>query len=85
MPIYEYFCRDCHLKYEERRPMSASDDAATCPQCHEQNSVRVLSMIAMHVGGRSIDSAPSESASLAAGGGCCGGACGCGAHSHSLN
>jgi putative FmdB family regulatory protein len=84
MPIYEYFCRTCNHKYEARRRMAEADAPLDCPECHEQNSVRTLSMVVMHVGGRSSESASSASTPAQACGGCCGGACGCG-HSHGMN
>jgi hypothetical protein len=49
--------------------MSDSSAPATCPQGHE-DTVKLLSTVAL--AGRS-NSAPQQ-----AGGGCCGGACGCG-------
>jgi putative FmdB family regulatory protein len=71
MPRYEYRCRACGDTFEMNRPMSESSDPAECPQGH-LDTVKLLSTVS--VGGRS-GSAPSPSAG---GGGCCGGACGCG-------
>ena len=51
--------------------MSESSAPATCPQGHD-DTVKLLSTVA--VGGRAGQSA----APRAGGGGCCGGACGCG-------
>ncbi len=48
--------------------MSEASAPATCPQGHD-DTVKLLSTVA--VGGRADDTQPS------AGGGCCGGACGC--------
>jgi putative FmdB family regulatory protein len=68
MPRYEYRCRACARTFELDRPMSASADPAVCPEGHS-DTVKLLSTVALGgVGGP----AP------AAGGGCCGGACGCG-------
>lgn len=69
MPRYEYRCRACGDTFELSRPMSESADPASCPQGHD-DTVKLLSTVA--VGGRSSGS------DLPAGGGCCGGACGCG-------
>jgi putative FmdB family regulatory protein len=69
MPRYEYRCRSCGATFELTRPMSESADPATCPDGHG-DTVKLLSTVA--VGGRAGASGPS------AGGGCCGGACGCG-------
>jgi putative FmdB family regulatory protein len=67
MPLYEYRCRTCDEMFEVRRPMAESAAPASCPRGHG-DAVRLLSMFA----GTGLASAPS-----AAGGGCCGGSCGC--------
>jgi putative FmdB family regulatory protein len=33
MPIYEYFCSDCKIKFELLKPMSQSNQSASCPKC----------------------------------------------------
>ncbi|HEX4063022.1 MAG TPA: zinc ribbon domain-containing protein [Streptosporangiaceae bacterium] len=71
MPRYEYRCRSCGATFELTRPMSESADPASCPDGHD-DTVKLLSTVA--VGGRASASGPSAPA----GGGCCGGACGCG-------
>ncbi len=45
MPIYEYTCTDCNLKFELIRPLSQATEAATCPKC-EGSAERVLSTFA---------------------------------------
>ena len=45
MPIYEYACPDCEVKFELLRPLSQSSEAATCPHC-QQTAERVLSTFA---------------------------------------
>jgi len=35
MPIYEYICPDCELKFEELRPHSRAEEDAPCPSCHK--------------------------------------------------
>lgn len=42
MPIYEYFCPDCNLKFELLRPINQSNEVASCPRCHG-NTERILS------------------------------------------
>ena len=78
MPIYEYRCLSCDERFEElvRRP----DDAAPCPQCGGAEVERLLSVFA-GVGGREAPAGPdwgkvAQRRVPAAGGGCCGGACG---------
>jgi putative FmdB family regulatory protein len=73
MPRYEYRCRACGDTFEVNRPMSASADATPCPQGHA-DTVKLLSTVAVMGGTRSSAPAPR----MAGGGGCCGGACGCG-------
>ncbi|HET9895764.1 MAG TPA: zinc ribbon domain-containing protein [Streptosporangiaceae bacterium] len=72
MPRYEYRCRACGDTFELNRPMSESSAPCRCPQGHD-DSVRLLSTVA--VGGRATGRG---SAPGGGGGGCCGGACGCG-------
>ncbi|MET8172163.1 FmdB family zinc ribbon protein [Streptomyces clavifer] len=70
MPRYEYRCRPCDETFEVSRPMAESSAPASCPSGHE-DTVRLLSTVA--VGGSAASSAPAPSAS--GGGGCCGGGC----------
>ena len=42
MPIYEYLCSGCNLKFELLRPLSQVSEDASCPQCHAR-AKRVLS------------------------------------------
>ncbi|WP_157252620.1 FmdB family zinc ribbon protein [Nonomuraea typhae] len=67
MPRYDFRCRACGATFEVSRPMSASDDPATCPHGHE-DTVKLLSTVAMTGGA----AAPRGGGG---GGGCCGGGC----------
>ncbi len=72
MPRYEYRCRACGDTFELNRPMTESSAPCTCPRGHD-DTVKLLSTVS--VGGL----APGRGRSPAGpGGGCCGGACGCG-------
>jgi putative FmdB family regulatory protein len=74
MPVYEYYCRACQIKFELLRPMKMATLTARCPEGHI-GATRTVSVFAAF--GRD------EEGSLvpAAGGGCaCGGSCACGAH-----
>jgi len=43
MPIYEYVCSDCGLKFELLRPLIQANEGASCPRC--QNSAeRIFSI-----------------------------------------
>ncbi|HLU33967.1 MAG TPA: zinc ribbon domain-containing protein [Natronosporangium sp.] len=72
MPRYEFRCRTCGDTFEVDRPMRAAGEPADCPQGHD-DTVKLLSTVAL--GGR----ASASEGAVAGGGGCCGGACGCGA------
>ena len=45
MPIYEYVCSDCGSKFELLRPLSQSNEGASCPRCHN-SAQRKLSAFA---------------------------------------
>ncbi|MEO3742671.1 zinc ribbon domain-containing protein [Plantactinospora sp. B5E13] len=71
MPRYEFRCRACGDTFEMNRPMVESSAPASCPQGHD-DTVKLLSTVAITGRGGSA-AAPA----VPAGGGCCGGACGC--------
>jgi putative FmdB family regulatory protein len=73
VPLYEFRCRTCGDTFELRRSMAESDAPASCPGGHD-DTVKLLPLVA--VGGRA--SAAPGAPPAAIGGGCCGGACGCG-------
>jgi len=33
MPIYEYVCPECHIRFEQLRPLSRAEEDAECPKC----------------------------------------------------
>jgi putative FmdB family regulatory protein len=70
VPRYEYRCRACGDTFELNRPMAESSAPCACPQGHD-DTVKLLSAIS--VSGLAVGS---DQAGF--GGGCCGGACGCG-------
>ncbi|MCY1144837.1 zinc ribbon domain-containing protein [Actinoplanes sp. Pm04-4] len=72
MPRYEFRCRACGDTYEVVRSMSEASAPSTCPQGHA-DTVKLLSTVAVTGRGGSAPSGPAAPA----GGGCCGGACGC--------
>ena len=75
VPRYEYRCRACGDTFELTRPMSESAAPCSCPQGHD-DTVKLLSTVA--VSGVASRPAGGSMAPGAGGGGCCGGACGCG-------
>jgi putative FmdB family regulatory protein len=72
VPRYDYRCRACGDTFELTRPMSESGAPCACPQGHD-DTVKLLSTVAV-----SGLASPSSGSMPAGGGGCCGGACGCG-------
>ncbi|MFN8532037.1 MAG: zinc ribbon domain-containing protein [Dehalococcoidia bacterium] len=80
MPIYEYRCADERTVFQSLRSMSQMDEPIACPSCGSE-SKRVLSLFATIARGDGASSFESfgEGDAPSAGGGCCGGSCGCGA------
>ena len=37
MPLYEYYCQDCHGIFEELRPMRESSEPVPCPECYKDS------------------------------------------------
>jgi putative FmdB family regulatory protein len=78
MALYEYKCAECEERFDLMRPMSAADDVAECPECGSVESRRVISSFASITPGASALSTNPVMDARMAGGGCCGGGCGCG-------
>ncbi|HEY49964.1 MAG TPA: zinc ribbon domain-containing protein [Dehalococcoidia bacterium] len=57
MPIYEYVCSECGLKFELLRSMNQADQGAPCPRC-KNGARRVLSSFAAFSRGSGGESAP---------------------------
>lgn len=55
MPIYEYRCDDCGCAFEQLRPMAASGDSATCPECGNGSASKVTSRFSPVTGSRTIE------------------------------
>jgi putative FmdB family regulatory protein len=74
MPMYEYFCPDCNVRFEKLIRHATPENAEggiACPTCAQTDTRRVLSVFA------AVSSGDGQS-SMSAGGGCgCGGNCGC--------
>ena len=69
MPIYEYGCGECGAEFEK---LVGPRVAVVCPSCQSARINRRLSLVGVKTGNRLGDSA-----APVAGGGCCGGGCGC--------
>ncbi|MCL5985640.1 MAG: zinc ribbon domain-containing protein [Actinobacteria bacterium] len=48
MPIYEYSCCDCNLKYEELVSGLQSEEKLKCPSCGSMKKVRAFSTFYDH-------------------------------------
>jgi len=76
MPIYEYRCDACEGSFEVLTSFAERDRSQICPSCESTKTrVQVSSFASIGASG-SGDLSPLPMAS--SGGGCCGGACGCG-------
>jgi putative FmdB family regulatory protein len=79
MPIYEYRCDGCSKKFDVLTRFAERDSAQVCPACESTRTRVLVSSFAMAGGGtEAADLGPREGA----GGGCCGGSCGCGSSSN---
>ena len=78
MPLYEYECAACTGRFEVLVRTPTSDSQPSCPDCGAAQARKIFSLVARPVraggGGEMAPSSPQPSF----GGGCCGGACGCG-------
>ncbi len=57
MPVYEYVCPDCGLKFELLRPLSQASEGASCPRCHN-SAERIFSVFASFSESDSGETAP---------------------------
>lgn len=77
MPLYEYHCETCERDFEKRRAIQEADAPVQCPECASDDVTRKLSLFI------ALSKNDTGTQALSGGGGCCGGACGCG--NHALN
>ncbi|HEX9923673.1 MAG TPA: zinc ribbon domain-containing protein [Anaerolineae bacterium] len=78
MPLYEYYCTDCRTTFDRIRPMNQADAPVECKNCESSHTSRTISIFAAHLKGDNITSTAMSTNMSNFGGGCCGGACGCG-------
>ena len=75
MPIYEYICQECQVRFEKIRCMADADAPLECERCHSSQTRRAVSAAFAHSGGRVIAGGGSSCQ------GCSGGSCSsCGHH-----
>ena len=77
MPIYEYRCDACERSFEVLTSFAERERPHVCPSC-ESSKTRVMVSSFAAVGGEGEFTSTLPMAG--AGGGCCGGACGCGSN-----
>jgi putative FmdB family regulatory protein len=46
MPLYEYYCADCKIKFEALRRVSQADSPIACVRCKGTNTSRAISVFA---------------------------------------
>ena len=73
VPIYEYVCMQCESHFEE---LVRNGEQPDCPGCGAVDIRKQLSVFAAH--GSSTQTSFGSGPAPRAGGGCCGGSCGCG-------
>ena len=76
MPLYEYYCPDCHAKFELLGSHQHADDNV-CMKCHSEKVRRLLSVFVSPRAGDGGDDYEELSTSSAGSCGCGGGNCGC--------
>jgi putative FmdB family regulatory protein len=50
MPIYEYYCPDCDIRFEARRTIAEADQPMPCIHCQNKHAQRIVSNFATHTG-----------------------------------
>jgi putative FmdB family regulatory protein len=81
VPVYEYYCSDCHTKFEALRSMSAASEELACASCgatkHVNRTITTFARIGSIAAAGGTESGGSASMPDFGSGGCCGGGCGC--------
>jgi len=58
MPLYEYYCTDCEIKFEALRRMSQADNPIACVRCKGINTSRAISLFSAVSKGNGGESRP---------------------------
>jgi len=61
MPLYEYTCPKCGLKFEKLRSMSQCEQDTECPQCHSTAKRMLSTFASFSKGGGSCSSCSTSS------------------------
>jgi putative FmdB family regulatory protein len=70
MPIYEYKCNDCGIRFEVIRSIKDADDPISCKTCLSEHTIRAVSLFYAQSGSRIITGKSDSSCS-----GCSHGSC----------
>ena len=70
MPIYEYLCKDCGLRFELMRSFKDADEPITCKSCNSDQTQRTLSVFYAQSGSKVIAGGNTSGCA-----GCSGGSC----------
>ena len=70
MPVYEYECKNCGLKFETMRSMKDADLPIHCQSCNSPKTKRALSVCFSHSEGKEISHQPASSCTHCSGGSC---------------
>ncbi len=70
MPIYEYLCKDCGVRFEVLRPIKEADTPVLCNSCQSDNTQRALSVFYAQSGSQIIAGGNSGGCAGCAGGSC---------------
>ncbi len=67
MPIYEYVCQECGVRFEQMRSINEADRPIACQSCASSRTYRAISVFSATSGGRVIASSGGGCSSCAGG------------------
>ena len=75
MPVFEYKCSSCNVKFEVLHKSSVNQDEVSCPDCDSKKITKLLSTFSPSVHSHSHESSCSQGNCNMPAGSCCGGEC----------
>jgi len=70
MPIYEYLCKDCGVRFEVLRSIKEADSPVSCKSCQSNQTQRTISVFFAQSGSQIIAGGNSSGCAGCAGGTC---------------
>ena len=70
MPIYEYVCQDCGVKFDVLRSIKDADAPIPCQKCASPSTKRAISVFAAHCDGKIVAGNSNVGCAGCAGGNC---------------